>query len=126
MHSTYAHRRFGAQQGMNGAKGLCPPLGDVIKIRHGGKILIDIGNLHRAAAFGGFVFQIAHKALHHLPHFRLDDEYDFIKAGPDGIINGILHQNLAVGADAVHLLAAAVAGRPAAMMTKETLIQLLP
>ena len=36
-----------------------------------------------------------------------------LNPGPQRVVNGVLHQDLPVGADAVHLLAAAVAGTQA-------------
>ena len=104
------HCGFRAQQGVDRAEGLGASLRNVIEVRYGGIVLIDVGHLHRLALRRLFLLEIAHQLVHHLPHFRLDDEHHLVKAGPQGIVNGILHQNFAVGADAVHLLAAAVAG----------------
>ena len=103
-----------AQQGVDGAEGLRTPLGDGVKIRHGGKILERVGHLHGAAVLRRLVPQIAAaQPLHHLLHLRLDDEHDLVEPRPDGVVDGVFHQDLMVGADAVHLLAAAVAGAQA-------------
>ena len=104
------HCGFRAQQGVDRAEGLGASLRNVIEVRYGGIVLIDIGHLHRLALRRLFLLEVAHQLVHHLPHFRLDDEHHLVKAGPQGIVNGILHQNFAVGADAVHLLAAAIPG----------------
>ena len=107
------HLRLRAQQGVDRAEGLGASLRNVIEVRYGGIVLIDVGHLHRLALRRLFLLEIAHQLVHHLPHFRLDDEHHLVKASPQGIVNGILHQNFAVGADAVHLLAAAIPGTEA-------------
>ena len=42
-------------------------------------------------------------------HAPLDDEYHLVKARGHGIVNGVLHQDLSVGAHVIHLLGAAPA-----------------
>ena len=103
-----------AQQGVDGAEGLGPLRRDGIKVRHGGKVLEGVGHLHGAAVPGGLLCQIiSAQPVHHLLHLGLDDEHNLVEARAQGVVNGILHQNLVMGSDAVHLLTAAVAGAQA-------------
>ena len=100
-----------AQQGVNRTKGLRPLRRDVVKRRHGGKILKGVRHFHRTAVQRRPPgHRIAAQLAHHFLHLRLDDKHYFIESGPQRIINGVLHQNFPVGADSIHLLAAAVAG----------------
>ena len=46
----------------------------------------------------------------HILHARLDDKDHMVKARANRVIDGILHQNLAVRTQTVHLLVSAVAG----------------
>ena len=86
---------------------------DGVKRGNGGEVLKGIFHLHGAAVRGGPAAEIAAVRLHHLPHLRLDDEHHLAEARPEGVVDGVLHENFPVGADAVHLLAAAVAGAQA-------------
>ena len=100
-----------AQQGMDRPEGLGPLRRNPVEVRHGGKVLKDIGHLHRRAVQCGLPRQIVPaQAAHHLLHLRLDDEHHLAEPRPEGVVDGVLHQDLVVGPDAVHLLAAAVAG----------------
>ena len=66
------HLRLRAQQGVDRAEGLGASLRNVIEVRYGGIVLIDVGHLHRLALRRLFLLEVAHQLVHHLPHFRLD------------------------------------------------------
>ena len=100
-----------AQQCMDRAEGLGPLRRDLVKVRHGGKVLERISHLYGAAVQGRLFGQVvAADPVHHLLHLRLDDEHHLAEPRPEGVVDGVLHQNLVMGPDAVHLLAAAVPG----------------
>ena len=103
-----------AQQGVDGTEGLGPLRRQRVKRRQGGEILKGVGHLHGTAVPGGPLLQIiSAQAAHQCLHLRLDNEHHLAETRPQGVIDGVLHQNLPVGADAVHLLTAAVAGSQA-------------
>ena len=76
----------------------------VIESRHAREILEGVIHLH----FLGDT--IAADGSKRFLHARLDDKDDMVKACADRVIDGILHQNLAVRTQTVHLLISAVAG----------------
>ena len=101
----------GTQHRVARAEGLFPLGRHLIKIRHAGKILHRVADLHPGAVGGGAPGHIVPAdAPHHLLHTRLDDEHDLGKARADSVINRVFHQNFPIGANAVHLLVPAVAG----------------
>lgn len=109
-------------------KGFVRPAGFVYHAGSVRVVLIGVTNLHgppvRRVQPGR---HIAAQALHQLPHIRLEDEHDLVKARPHRVVHTILHQYLSVGPHAVGLLAAAVAGTdPAAMMTSAACIVFPP
>ena len=71
---------------------------------HAGEILEHIIDLH---LFGDAV---AADGGDKLLHTGLDDEDHMVKPSANRVVDGVLHQNLAVGAEAVNLLVSAVAG----------------
>ena len=101
----------GTQHRVGRAEGLCPPRRLCIPRRQCRVVLIGVTDLHeppvRRVQPGR---HIAAQALHQLPHIRLDDEHDLVKARPHRVVHTVLHQYLSVGPHAVGLLAAAVAG----------------
>ena len=101
----------GTQHRVGRAEGLCPPRRLCIPRRQCRVVLIGVTDLHgppvRRVQPGR---HIAAQALHQLPHIRLDDEHDLVEPGAHRVIDAVLHQDLPVGAYAVRLLVAAVAG----------------
>ena len=89
---------------MHRAEGLGALGRDLIKGRNAREILENVVHLD---FFGDAVAADAGKQL---LHARLDDEHHMVKARADRVIDGVLHQDLAVGTEAIHLLVAAVAG----------------
>ena len=101
----------GTQHRMGRAEGLGAALGDMIEVRHGVEGLLGIAELHLAAVRGAQRLQrVARQTVDQLPDLRLDDEHHLIETGPNRVVDAVVHQNFAVGADAVHLLVAAVTG----------------
>ena len=57
---------------------------------------------------GALLDAVAEEVAHVLQHLRLDDEHDAVKPGAQRIVDRVLHQDLAVGAEALDLLDAAI------------------
>ena len=57
---------------------------------------------------GALLNAVAEEVAHVLQHLRLDDEHDAVKPGAQRVIDRVLHQDLAVGAEALDLLDAAI------------------
>ena len=101
----------GAQNGVAGAEGLGALFGDVVELGDAVIGLVGVRHLHLAAVGGGeLLHHVAAHGADQVQNLRLDDEHDLVKTGANGVKHAVLHQKLAVGADAVHLLVAAVAG----------------
>ena len=98
---------------MNGAEGPGPSLRNGVESGDGGKVLKGVFHLYGGAVQSGPAAEIAAAILHHFPHLRLDDEDHLAEARPEGVVDGVLHQNFPMGADAVHLLISAIAGAQA-------------
>ena len=58
---------------------------------------------------GALLDAVAEERAHILQHRRLDDEHDAVKAGAQRVIDRVLHEDLAVGAETLDLLDAAIA-----------------
>ena len=101
------------QHGLAGAPGLGASLGHG---ETGGHILQRLEGVSRfhAQRFAGGLDAVADGLLEGLLDVVTDDEDDLVKAGLDGIVDGIVHDDLAVGADSRQLFdAAAEAGADA-------------
>ena len=77
---------------------------NVIERRNAGEILECVIDLHLLGD------AVAADGSEHILHARLDDKDHMVKARANRVIDGILHQNLAVRTQTVHLLVSAVAG----------------
>ena len=98
------------EHGVPRAEGLGALRRNGIECRHAGKVLIGIADLDRRSVRRRHAGDApAAERLHQLTHFGLDDEHHLGKARADRVVDGVFHQNFAVGTDAVYLLAAAVA-----------------
>ena len=107
------HRLLRAKQGVDRAVRPGPARRNPVKGGKRVKGLIGVANLRRAAVQGGSPREAAAEALNQFPHLRLDDEHNPAEARPEGVVDGVFHQKLPMGADAVHLLVSAVAGAQA-------------
>ena len=58
---------------------------------------------------GALLDAVAEEGAHVLEHRRLDDEHDAVEAGAQCVIDRVLHEDLAVGAETLDLLDAAIA-----------------
>ena len=75
--------------------------------------LVGVGHLH-AQAGADLLDAVADDLAERLLNVAADDKDDLVKAGLDGVVDGVVHQDLAVGAHRRQLLdAAAVAGADA-------------
>ena len=101
----------GAQHGVGGAEGLGTPGGHGIEGRQTGIILHGVAYLHRLPVPGRQPGNpVAAEAAHQVLHIVFDNEHDLGEARPDGVVDGVFHQNFAAGAYAVHLFISAIAG----------------
>ena len=96
---------------MGGAEGLGTPGGHGIEGRQTGIILHGVAYLHRLPVPGRQPGNpVAAEAAHQVLHIVFDNEHDLGEARPDGVVDGVFHQNFAAGAYAVHLFISAIAG----------------
>ena len=58
---------------------------------------------------GALLDAVAEEGAHILQHLRLDDEHDAVKPGAQGVVDRVFHEDLAVGAETLDLLDAAIA-----------------
>ena len=105
------HIGTGTQHGMTRTKRFLPLRRHLIEIRYTGKILHCVAHLDlRSVPCRAASHIVTADTPHHLLHAGFDDKYDFGEARTNGIKNGVLHQDLSVGSNAVYLFVAAVAG----------------
>ena len=93
---------LGHEHGVHGAERLHALSRDLVERRNAGKILEGIVDLDLLGD------AVAADVCDQLLHARLDDKHNVIEAGADRVIDGVLHQDLAIRAETVHLLVAAV------------------
>lgn len=58
---------------------------------------------------GALLDAVAEEGAHILQHLRLDDEHDAVKPGAQRVVDRVFHEDLAVGAETLDLLDAAIA-----------------
>ena len=101
------------QNCLAGAPGLAALSGNFVPGGDGVLLLESIGNLNAQVGTGLFN-AVADGFLESLLNVVADDKDNLVKPGFDGIMDGVIHDDLAVGADSGQLLdAAAKAGADA-------------
>ena len=105
------HHIPGAQGRVDRAEGLLPLRGNGIEGRNAGEVLHRIGHLHRLSLGGVHGLDpVSAEGADGGLHPRFYDKHNLMEPGPHRVIDRILHNGLAVGANAVGLLLSAVAG----------------
>ena len=95
---------LGAVDGVDGAVGLRPVFGGDKAVRQAVVFLVGVVGFYLLGDL------VADHLPEHLVHAPADHEHHLVKAGADGVMDGILHQNFPARADVVDLLVAPVAG----------------
>ena len=101
---------FRAQDGMGGAVGFGPPFGNSKEFRERGKVLENVFDFHGFARAGLLRCDLSlAERVHQFDHVRFYYKDDAVEARPYRVVYGVFHEDLAVRAQPVGLLAAAVA-----------------